>query len=73
MEHQLIQMLRKVKELSDETKTLYDINEAEMHFLVHIIMDASTIGLSPKLVAKLFKAAAHFIESSEDITKDLIK
>lgn len=73
----IAELMKKLNETVSETKTLYDISEAEMHFLIYVIIEAASMGLSPKLTAKILKAAAHFIETSHDVTelyvKDLFK
>lgn len=71
------ELLKRIHELLKETSVLYEISETEKPYITQIIIDAHGYGLSPKLTAKLLKAAAHIIESSEDViekaTKDLIK
>ncbi len=66
----MVVLFERFHETIKETKVLYDINEAEMILLTQIIMEATSRGLSPKLTVKLFKAAAHFIETTTDLTND---
>lgn len=78
MESKVKELINKLYETIDETKTLYEISETEMIYLVHIIMESCGLRLSPALTAKLLKAAAHFIETSyeastpffDELTKD---
>lgn len=68
---------KRIHELLKETSVLYEISETEKPYITQIILDSHEYRLSPKLTAKLLKAAAHIIESSEDViekaAKDLIK
>ena len=69
----MVVLFERFHETIKETKVLYDINEAEMILLTQIIMESASQGLSPRLTAKLFKAAAHFIETTTDLTDDFFK
>lgn len=73
MESQIKELLKKVHDSIDEMKTLYDIDEAEMFILTHIIVQVVGMKLSPKLMAKLLKAAAHFLETSDELVDQFVK
>lgn len=73
MESKIEKFFKDASQLIDETKTLYEISETEMVFLTNFIIESTKAGLSPKLTAKLLKAAAHYIECSDELTKKLIK
>lgn len=69
----IARMLKRANENVQEVKTLYEITETEQIFMTYIIIESSGMGLSAKLTAKLLKAAAHFLESSEELYKDFIE
>ena len=74
MEPELVDKLfKRAHEIIAETKTLYEIGDAETIFMTHIIMQAVGLGLSANTTAKLLKAAAHFIEASDDMAESFVK
>lgn len=59
--------IKLVTEASRETQTLYELSDAEMVLMTQVISLVSTVGMSRALTAKLLKAAAHMLESTEEI------
>ena len=73
MEPKIEELLRKSREIVEETKTLYDIGEAEALLLLNMITTVSSMGYSIKLTAKLLKAAAHFLEAHDEWADEINK
>jgi hypothetical protein len=73
MEPEVEKLFERLKETYSETKILYDISETEWIFLTRIIIESSNMGLSPKLIVRLLKAAAHLIETSVEVADDIRK
>ena len=73
MEPKIEHLAARINDAVTEVKTLYDISEAEMVLLTHVIMNSSSMGVSMKLTAKILKAAAHFLELNEDIQTEFVK
>ena len=73
MEPKIEELLKKSREIVEETKTLYDIGEAETILLLNIITTVSSMGYSIKLTVKLLKAAAHFLEAHDDWADEIKK
>jgi hypothetical protein len=72
MDNEVIEHLfKKVRELSKETQTLYDLGEADMIMFAVLMKDLPMGSMSPKLLARLLRAASHFIERNEDIANEL--
>jgi len=69
----LTALMKRVNEVAKETKTLYDVSEAEMLIVTRILVDASGYGVSPKLMARLMRAAAHFLDATDEVAESLFK
>lgn len=69
----ILKLMAQLNEHLVETKTLYEISDAELPFLTAIIVESPSLGLTPQTTAKLLKAAAHFIEESYETTNESIK
>ena len=72
MEPQALETLfKRLKATQEEILVLYDLSEAEMLMLVNLILRLPIKGISAKLASKLLRAAAYFIESTDDIVEDM--
>jgi len=68
-------LVRRIEGALAEMKTLYELNDTEVYLLSRLILETacSFEPINPMLIAKLMKAAAFYIESVEDIAKDLFE
>lgn len=66
----IIKLIEKVKEATQETKVLYELSEAELIIFTTIVTDLPVGAMSGKLLGRLLRAAAHFIERNEEIAKE---
>lgn len=74
MEPKVIEQLsRQLHTAHKEIKVLYELSEAESVLLTHLIMELPFGSLSPKLVGKLLRAAAHYLESADEIAEKMFK
>lgn len=74
MEPKVIELLfRQLHTAHKEMQVLYELSEAEMVLLTHIIMELPIGGISPKLASKLLRAAAHYLETADDIAERTLK
>jgi len=73
MEHdKIIEFLfKRVREATKETQTLYELSEAETVIMSDIILGLPAHRISMKLMARLLRAAAHFIERNCDISEEV--
>jgi hypothetical protein len=77
MEPKVIENLSKrIKTAHEEMKVLYELGEAEAALLTLFLQELPSSDLarvSPKLAAKLLRAAAHFLETIEELSDDFLK
>lgn len=66
-------ILKKLKAAGKEIEVLYELSEAEQIILASIIADLPIGAMSPKLLGKLLRAAAHFLESIDEIVDEVNK
>jgi len=66
-------LIKRVIEITNETKTLYEISEAEMFLMVDILTKVSQMNLSLELTAKLLRATTHFVEATDEMNKNFCK
>lgn len=63
------QLFRKLISAHKEIKVLYELSEAESVLLTSLIMELPLGSLSPKLASKLLRAAAHYLETCDEIAE----
>lgn len=64
---------RRVREATKETRTLYELSEAETILMSQILLELPLMGVLMKLMARLLRAAAHFMECNHDICEELFE
>lgn len=74
MEPKVIEnLIRRLHTAHKEMQVLYELSEAEMILLTHIIIELPIGGISPKLAGKLLRAAAHYLETADEIAENIFK
>jgi len=69
-QEKIVELINKVKEATQETKILYELSEAELIIFSTIVTELPIGAMSGKLLGRLLRAAAHFIERNEEIARE---